>query len=882
MKKIVLFLSILLLSLSILAQNEVSLVVSGEGKDKDEATLNALQSAIEQTYETFVSSNTTILKDKVVQGEIASLSFGNIKEYEYISEQHLSNGIVYVTLNTTVCVDKLVSYCESKGAKAELKGSLFAMEIKKADFNKKAEEKAVENLCKQLETMIDEMYEFEIKVDNPILAYFTEGIYCEVNNYVIERYEYPLDLYCNNVITFFVGSTDTEKYATFLRRLLYCQENWVNSKGMCICEKCYIDAKKDTPLYKVNCKIYVKTTSKFDDFCTTMFSALNEICMKKEEIEKLKSMNHPIYIRPMHRGALYHYLGNYDKKYEFLIPDLDNNYDLFSYYNYDYRKIDDLQSVVQRLKYTGDFYHSAEYTIMDAPYYFRSEKSSSMLNNLYRKIVARNHALIVQDNIKKYWCWTNIHTSPNLDKYYEWHQIKGGFCSHTNICSTLPKQMLCETDRSTLHSCEIEKRNYHKSYFSYANESTLDVPQSTLWLMAAPEVFGGPIIDMDIFYTQEELSQISNITVSRWPKADYYFPTTEVIAVVEKSLNQKAKEEAQKQALQKANDTLQQAIDDYNSLLKKYPYNYDERKISFSLPSNLSDKVSLHDTLHSLLTTIQEQKKLLIEQFSNDSVQYQQLNKNLQAKITEANTELLKYPYNIQQRTIKDSLSIRLFGKTNELSKELETKTENLEEAITQIQQEVYADLKKNNPQRLVEIYYVQNPEQKKTSDNQYLECRCKYNNRLDFDLAFIDNTLPTCDCRETKYQETKHLYHSRDEFDESYNQSESVFKQEVADRESMWQDLNELKRILSSESSLNMKKALSSSKSEITDVLNRVAWQHDSYYYEEAVELIFIYDEKLQKEWLKNGSYFNSKAEMYESWIGDDYANILKKKKKE
>lgn len=365
-------------------------------------------------------------------------------------------------------------------------------------------------------------------------------------------------------------------------------------------------------------------------------------------------------------------------------------------------------------------------------------------------------------------------------------------------------------------------------------------------------------------------------------KGSFYNYTKQVFTPNPEIAKLRAKEEAQKQALQKANDTLQQAIDDYNSLLKQYPYNYEERKISFSLPSNLSDKVSLHDTLHSLLTTIQEQKKLLIEQFSNDSVQYQQLNKNLQAKITEANTELLKYPYNIQQRTIKDSLSIRLFGKINELSKELETKTENLEEAITQIQQEVYADLKKNNPQRLVEIYYVQNPEQKKTSDNQYLECRCKYNNRLDFDLAFIDNKLPTCDCRETKYQETKHLYHSRDEFDESYNQSESVFNQEVADRESMWKDLNELKRILDSESSLNMKKALSSSKSEITDVLNRVAWQHDSYYYEEAVELIFIYDEKLQKEWSKNGSYFNSKAEMYESWIGDDYANVLKKKKKE
>ena len=156
-----------MMACTIWAQNDVSMVVSGEGKDKNEATFNALRSAIEQTCGTFISANTTILNDKLVADEMVSLSSGNIKSYEYVSENTQPNGNVYVTVKTTVSVDKLTTFCESKGMTTELKGALFAMNIKKMDFDRLAEEKAVENLCKQLEAMLPTLFDYEIKVDEP-------------------------------------------------------------------------------------------------------------------------------------------------------------------------------------------------------------------------------------------------------------------------------------------------------------------------------------------------------------------------------------------------------------------------------------------------------------------------------------------------------------------------------------------------------------------------------------------------------------------------------------------------------------------------------------------------------------------------------------------
>ncbi len=331
------------------------------------------------------------------------------------------------------------------------------------------------------------------------------------------------------------------------------------------------------------------------------------------------------------------------------------------------------------------------------------------------------------------------------------------------------------------------------------------------------------------------------------------------------------------------NDTLQYAVNDYNALLKQYPYNYNENRIAYSLSLELpNDEKFLHDTLHSLLEIINRKKAQLIERYQKDSLQFKQLNDSLRKKVKESNEQLLSNPYNLQKRTIDDGLSDSLFGRTEELTEELHHKMSAIPKWQKQIEQEVYEDAKKNNPQRFCEIYFAQNPVQKQFADSIYVECRCKFPGRNAFDIAFIDNTLSDCDCRDKQYQEVSYLYHSREEFDMSYNKEENAFFQEVEGRKKEKRILTQLEETLATQKQLKMKKALASSKQEIIEIVNRVSQHRNGYYYEDAVELLLKYDDKMSEEWEKDGAYFKSKAEMYEYYIGEDYEKALREKRRE
>ena len=146
--------------------NEVSLVVSGEGPTKDEATKVALRSAIEQTYGTFVSSNTTILNDNLVKDEIVSVSTGNIKSFNYLSQEE-TNGKWSVSLQAIVSIGKLIEYAKSKGSEAELAGATFAMNMKLQQLNKKNQDIALEHLLSQLRPIIPTIFNYELEVGEP-------------------------------------------------------------------------------------------------------------------------------------------------------------------------------------------------------------------------------------------------------------------------------------------------------------------------------------------------------------------------------------------------------------------------------------------------------------------------------------------------------------------------------------------------------------------------------------------------------------------------------------------------------------------------------------------------------------------------------------------
>lgn len=144
---------------------EITLVVSADGTSKEEATKIALRNAIEQAYGTFVSANTTILNDDLVKDEIVTISNGNIKGYKEVSFNTLPNGKIFITLEATVSISKLINYAQSKGAETEFAGATFGMNMRMKELNKKNEKIALDNLLIQIQQLLPISYSKSLVVD---------------------------------------------------------------------------------------------------------------------------------------------------------------------------------------------------------------------------------------------------------------------------------------------------------------------------------------------------------------------------------------------------------------------------------------------------------------------------------------------------------------------------------------------------------------------------------------------------------------------------------------------------------------------------------------------------------------------------------------------
>lgn len=159
-----------LLSLNIYAQDDktVTLVVSGQGATQEEARQKALRGAIEQAFGVFISSKTDILNDNLVKDEIVSVANGNIQKFDIISETLLPNNVYVSTLNATVSISKLTSFCQSKGINAEFKGGLFAMNIAIQELNEKNEKQAASNLYQTFIDILPQCLDYKIVPSEPV------------------------------------------------------------------------------------------------------------------------------------------------------------------------------------------------------------------------------------------------------------------------------------------------------------------------------------------------------------------------------------------------------------------------------------------------------------------------------------------------------------------------------------------------------------------------------------------------------------------------------------------------------------------------------------------------------------------------------------------
>ncbi len=149
------------------ADKTVAITVSGSGKSQDEAKQVALRSAIEQAFGAFISSKTEILNDKLVAEQITSVANGNIQSFDILNESQLPDGSWGVTLKALVSVSKLTSFVEAKGIAIEIKGGMFALNIKQQLLNEQGEIKAVSEMVGLLHEPMQISFDYVIKSSDP-------------------------------------------------------------------------------------------------------------------------------------------------------------------------------------------------------------------------------------------------------------------------------------------------------------------------------------------------------------------------------------------------------------------------------------------------------------------------------------------------------------------------------------------------------------------------------------------------------------------------------------------------------------------------------------------------------------------------------------------
>ena len=148
----------------------VSLVANGTGSTKEEATRNALRSAIEQAFGTFVSANTEVLNDDLIKDEIVTVSAGSIKSYRELSSSQI-NGMYDVSVQATVSIDQLTKFAQSKGMQAELAGASFTMNMKMRELNKKNEAAAIGHMIEKVKAIAKNgLFDYKIEIGEPQLT----------------------------------------------------------------------------------------------------------------------------------------------------------------------------------------------------------------------------------------------------------------------------------------------------------------------------------------------------------------------------------------------------------------------------------------------------------------------------------------------------------------------------------------------------------------------------------------------------------------------------------------------------------------------------------------------------------------------------------------
>ena len=167
-KKIILIITILAIN-SIYTQNTdiIEITTSASGITKEIAIQDALRSALEQSYGSFISTKTNIKNDELLKDEIVAITNGEIHDYELVSETKIESGYA-VTIVAKISKSVLNNFVTQSGGDAIIfDANVFSTKIRLQRLNENAEIKSLENILEILEKIYSKSIEFEFSTSNP-------------------------------------------------------------------------------------------------------------------------------------------------------------------------------------------------------------------------------------------------------------------------------------------------------------------------------------------------------------------------------------------------------------------------------------------------------------------------------------------------------------------------------------------------------------------------------------------------------------------------------------------------------------------------------------------------------------------------------------------
>jgi hypothetical protein len=217
--KVIFFILLFLSNINVLAQESqtmATIIASGSGKTIENARSSALRSAIEQAYGVYVSSKTEVLNDQVISDEIVAVTSGNIITYKILNETS-SDDTYYSLLEATVSISKLTSFAQSKGFEIEVKGGLFATNLKQQQLNEKAEINVIRNSLSTALELLIKGFDYNLSMKEPVLIDQLNSVWnieTTIMSSTNENYEIALEIARSVLNDISLKKEDVEQYTS--------------------------------------------------------------------------------------------------------------------------------------------------------------------------------------------------------------------------------------------------------------------------------------------------------------------------------------------------------------------------------------------------------------------------------------------------------------------------------------------------------------------------------------------------------------------------------------------------------------------------------------------------------------------------------------------